>query len=707
MPNFLKDFRERYKLPKIVFGIISYLLLVGLLFQPVISNGCTETYLGGPGDQSAFAWLYEASPDSPPLWGDTTWTNAPYGENLSEPFYITGLSQYTSVWLMEKVVGPTCAFNVYAAFGYIFTATVTFLFILWLTNRRSYFIAWLAGYLIAFSPYLQIKTMYHVSYVYSGLLVLMLWLLMAYWRKPLLSLAIALMVLGASLFYHDPYFIMLAIFLCLAFIIGAVAYHILYEKITMADLWRKLKSLVITLPLFLILISPVVYVRISQNSKIESVVGSSRDTDIMSEGRAYGARPWEYVLPAVSNPLTPEPIKDFQRTHQHGAAQTETTLFLGFITITLSGIYIVHWARTLRKVRVKSKRPTQFTTLVAGAMAVVGGLMSLPPSIGVGSLTFYFPSYLLLSATTMWRVPARFFVIAQIGLVILAVLGLIYLISKYKDRLKGRRIYILYASILAVSLLEFSTFNPFNRNYWNQSMIPAVYSELKGNPQVDLIAEYPMLDPPRNYAFIFYLSYQAYHKVPMVNSAKTGSPSKEYRESIAGLDSWQTLSVLRQLGVDRVIVHGVDASDLSYPGLEKLQGQIDDQTTLPVVSYRLRDDVPKKGYMLAISDGFDGPSNYGFRDVEYFMHQSGVMKPILLPGAEARTSAIARLQYYAFEKTPRPVNITQDGKLLATVYPTESKQIVEFAVDPSRPFTILPEDAPDDYSFVVSNMEIK
>ena len=86
--------RSAYSFPKLLAGFLAYLLILALYMQPVITNGCNETYLGSPGDQSAFAWLYKASPESPPLWGPTTWTNAPYGENLTEPFYITGLFQF-------------------------------------------------------------------------------------------------------------------------------------------------------------------------------------------------------------------------------------------------------------------------------------------------------------------------------------------------------------------------------------------------------------------------------------------------------------------------------------------------------------------------------------------------------------------------------------------------------------------------------------
>lgn len=692
---------------KIATAIITYLSIVLVFMQPVISNGCNETYLSGPGDQSAFAWLYEASPDSPPLWGNTTWTNAPYGEDVSEPFNITGLLQYSPIWLVEKVVGSTCAFNIHASFGYVFTATVMFLFVLWLTNRRNYFAAWLAGFLVAFSPYLQVKTMIHVSYVYSGLLILILWLALLFWIKPRMIFAIGLAVLGAALFYHDPYFIMLGIFVLIAVALGITIFHFLFKGLERAELWTRLRYLLFAFPIFIALVSPVLYIRISESTHIEAVVGDSRDTDIMTEGKAYSARPWEFVLPANTNPLLPDAVKEFQDNHRHGTNYGESTLFLGYVSLLLASIYVVYWFRKGRLKKAVIYRKQQLATLIAGSLTLVGGLMALPPFVQVGVVTLYFPSWLLLSLTTMWRVPARFFVVLQVGLVVLAVLGLIYLVQRYKQHLKGRRIYILYGFIVVFSLAEFATFNPFDRTYWTQSMIPSVYTEVKDNKDVDTIAEYPMLDPPRNYSFIFYLSYQAYHQKPMINSAKIGSPTKQYRESMADLYDWQTPGALKRLGVDRVLVHDTKGKTLSSPAFAQMGAAYDNQAALSVASFKIPDLVESKNYLLTISHGFDGPSSYGFTDIDYFMHQSGVLKPVLLPGATAQQSATARIEFYAFEKTPRLVKIMQDNKVVAEVLPTEVKQIVEFTIDPSKKVTILPTNPPEDYSFVISNMEIK
>lgn len=707
MKRYLKSIKKRVSLLKVGAGVLAYLLIVFVYMQPVIVNGCDETFLGSPGDQSAFAWLYRASPNSSPLWGWTNWTNAPYGEDLSEPFNVTGLTQYVPIWLIQKVVGPTCAFNIHASFGYIFTATVMFLFVLWLTNRRSYFIAWLAGFLVAFSPYLQVKTLIHVSYVYSGLLILLLWFAMLFWRKPRTSLAIGTAVMGAILFYHDPYFIMLGIFLILSVIIGVVIYAKLYERLNREELRIRLKYLLFALPVFLILVSPVIYIRITQSKHIESVVGDSRGSDIMEEGRAYSSRPWDFVLPAHTNPLLPSAVKEFQDSHQHGSNYGESTLFLGFTSITLASVYIVYWFLRGRLRKGIEYRKQQLATLIASMLVLVGGLMSLPPSVHIGPIVLYFPSWLLLSLTTMWRVPARFFELLQIGLVILAVFGFLYIIQRYKERLGGKKLYIVYGLVFLFSMIEFATINPFHRTYWTQSMIPSVYSEVKNSKDVHTIAEYPMLDPPRNYVFIFYLSYQSYYQKSMINSAKVGSSTKEYRESMADLSDWQTPGALKRLNVGRVLVHGNTDGDVLSQSFDKLERSYDNQAASFVTEFKINQSIQPKNYLLAISQGFDGPSNYGFTNIDYYMHKSGALRPVLLPGAKPEKTATARIEYYGFEKMPRSVKFMQDGKVVAEVESAESKQVVEFTVDPSKLISIVPTNPPADYSFVVSNMEIK
>ena len=167
------------------------------------------------------------------------------------------------------------------------------------------------------------------------------------------------------------------------------------------------------------------------------------------------------------------------------------------------------------------------------------------------------------------------------------------------------------------------------------------------------------------------------------------------------------MGALRQLGVGRVIFHESDSGSVAMHGLINKQDAYDAKTKSRVLSYAISSDIVPKSYLLTLSDGFDGPSNYGFADIDYYMHQSGELRPVLLPGAKAQQTATARIEYYGFEKVSRTVKIIQDSKVVAEVRPAESKQVIEFTIDPSKPISIMPTNPPSDYSFVISNMEIR
>ena len=704
--DFMKKIGSLAKRPatKIIIGTLLYIGLTASYVSPVLVS-CSERFIGVPGDQTVFAWLSEASPNSPPFWGETALTNAPFGEDLYEPMHITGLVPYTATWVMNKVVSPNCSFNILMASGFILTSVVTFLFIAWLLRGRSYLAAWFGGYLAAFTPYLMAKTPYHVSYVYCGLLVGVIWLLLALWRKWGYKLAAGLMLLTAIIFYHDPYFIQLVIVVYGSFFVG-LALYVWRDKLPWKKVWVFLKRLLVVSPILLVLISPMIITRVVYKDQIDTVVANSRDNDIISEGLAYGARPWEFIFPSTYNPLLPEKLVALKLDKQHGSNPAETTLYLGVVPLGLTIWLIWMFARKkVRKSEINSIVESKLLVWVMVALIVISGLFSLLPRASIAGIPLYFPSELLLNLTSMWRVPARLVVLVQVGLAVLSAVALYFIITRLRVRKVLRLIVV--STLIIVSFLEFLSYNPFNRSYWGYDKIPSAYTEIKNNSAVKRIAEYPLLDAPRNYAFIYYQTYQGYHDKAMINSFKVSSPTKKYRESFADLNDWQTLGVLKQLQVDRIVVHGTDAPIKDNPGLVRIAQSYDPVAGTDIYTYSLSDAVTPRSYVLTIGDGFDGPSNYGYQDIDYYMHTEGTLKPVLLPGAVKQATATARIEYYAFEKNPRLVNISQGGKLIAQVRPTELKQTIEFTVDPSRPITILPENATKDYSFVISNMELQ
>ena len=129
-----------------------------------------------------------------------------------------------------------------------------FAFVRWLTRRNS--IALLAGYAFAFTPYLQIKTGVHPSYVYEGLFVGIIWLFLMFWKRPRPALAVWMAVLTALTFYWDAYFVLIAGILWAGLLAGAATYELINHRETdricaaskLAP-WRLSPSSLLLLPL--------------------------------------------------------------------------------------------------------------------------------------------------------------------------------------------------------------------------------------------------------------------------------------------------------------------------------------------------------------------------------------------------------------------------------------------------------------------------
>lgn len=686
--------RQKY----IVFAVLFYLLALLIYIHPILGH-CGSRMMGVPGDQTGLVWRYMANPQ--PLWGGTNWTNAPYGENLWQPQLITGTLFYVPVWALAKISGPVCAYNVATSFGFLLSATVMFLFIMWLTRWRNFIGALLAGYVVAFNPYLLSKTPYHPSYVFCGIIIGILWALMALWRNARFRTASIVAVLTAATFYFDPYFPLLAFILGLGFFAGVFVYD-LRQHGSLDRSLKPMKQLVLVVPLLMLLLSPVIYFKLHYNQEINAIVGSSRGS-ILADSLAYGARPIEYFLPAATNPLLPSAYYHYRLANVHGSSFGESTVYIGLIPLALA-LYFLYTTF----VKAHKSKPTQQDLRQLGyiglSVAIVAGLFSLPPQAHVFGVLVRFPSDIIIHVTTIWRAFARLFVVLQIGIAMMAAFGVWQLLA---SRRLARVRYWLAAAIFIGLFVEYLAYNPFHENFWSYDDTPKTYATIKNDPSIREIAEYPLLEAPRNYAFIYYLTYQSYHHKPMINSALSNSPQANVRASIMNLANWQTPGVLRALGVDRVVLHGKNLAS-SFANFE-VNGDksYDWPASNYVESLTIKPDIGKKDYALAIGRGFDGPSNYGYENVDYFMHQYGELDPVLMQQAKTRSSAMVRIEYYAFEKVPRRIDIKQAGKFVTTVYPTETKQVIEFTIDPNKSIDIYPQNPPKDYSFVVSNMEVE
>ena len=138
----------------------------------------------------------------------------------------------------------------------------------------------------------------------------------------------------------------------------------------------------------------------------------------IGELSTYGARYWEYLLPSYRNPVFGDDVGSYLFAHLHGSNFSETSLYLGWLTITLAVLWLA--IAVLRR-RVLS--PDQIVVSVALPLLVLVALLfSLPsPLPGTDVQT---PARLLFELVPQFRVPTRFVVLVMTGLVCLGALGL-------------------------------------------------------------------------------------------------------------------------------------------------------------------------------------------------------------------------------------------------------------------------------------------
>jgi hypothetical protein len=133
-----------------------------------------------------------------------------------------------------------------------------------------------------------------------------------------------------------------------------------------------------------------------------------------------------------------------------------------------------------------------------------------------------------------------------------------------------------FALIFLVIFVEYQAFRPFLGNelstFSYKDDVPVVYRWLSEQKDLHEIAEYPLERAGgESNAMAYYLSMQVAHKKVLFNGNISAVYEESLRNSLKDISDAQTQSVLYSLGVDAVIIHGVDEQVIrKIPGLEVL-----------------------------------------------------------------------------------------------------------------------------------------
>lgn len=673
----------------------------------VTPNSCSQSLSDGPGDQTAgLIWLNSVD-NQHPFWGFTHVTNYPFGEQLSSPVHASGSALYILYWILARASGSVCGLNLLNAIGFFSGALVTFFFVKWLVNRP--FVALLAGYAVSFTPYLQIKTGVHASYVFQGLFVGMIWIFLLLWRKPSLKLAAAFGGITAVSFYVDPYFVLLSGILAVGLFIGGGIYEVTLRT-SAPSILRKFGYGLAALGIVVALIMPLVFIRVHYASQIDRFVNNSRN-DIKFDAQIYGAHPIEYLKPNELQPVLKALIPNYAKYRDHhnsNPSEYTINLSLALIATVLLAAFVVVW-RFWRKQAIWPN----------AKLAVKPGLIVIPIAV-VGVLAFSFslapiihghrmPSWYLTNYITMWRVFARLYIIVNISLVILASVALAFLLPMLKWRVWQRVCIIL---LLLVVMFEYQTF-AFARTTWSYvSEVPSIYYQLHDRADVKVVAEYSLDEQPQTIMPTYYMTYQRIHGKELINSDLPDSPQAPIRQSIRNLADPQTLPTLRALGVDAVIVHDVPG-DLAIPGLTRILyeqsrppssnpvfGDMD--IVYPIAVYHIGAG-PVAPYVLAIESGYVFPQKLSPISYNYVGGNGSTLELVNLPGSEKIQTGQFCFSIRSESGKLLAISFVQGGNLLWSGTIDAQWQPVSFSGATSKLVTIK-DSSLNKTSFMINNL---
>lgn len=520
-------------------------------------TSCQTTLIGSTGGDhiNGIIWLFTNTGN--PYGGISSVTNYPFSENVSQPQLLTSATMMVPAWIIAKIVGPICAWNVMVFLSYMLSALLMYGFIYWLLRRKS--VAIYAAIAVAFTPYHYWKTWGHLSYIQSGLFIAILWSYLAFWRKPSKKMALLLGILISGLLYGDGYFpliggVLVGTITCYSLIVDF--YLTRKNKVSRRLYIKKLNYLLITAFVIVLAFIPLFYVSKHYSSKINSSLSSSRG-NLKLEVETYGAHPVDYILPSQTHPIPiVEEITSNYRESNVYSNNGEYHLFIGFVTIALAIISIFLSVRYLLSKNTKQlTKQRRWLIWVSGAcfsIAIIALMASMAPSIKVFGIHPIWVSAIVSDFISYWRVFARIYIVLNIAVVTLASIGFWYLLKLIKNT---RVRYIIVVLVIAITIIELMPINPFSRSdQWNIHNASPTYWWLRKQSQIKSLAAYPLLESPQGNT---YFGDQVIHKKPLLNSYSANDPELLLHRSLSGIGDRQTLGALKTLGIENLIIYRI------------------------------------------------------------------------------------------------------------------------------------------------------
>jgi hypothetical protein len=543
-----------------------FVLAVIFHFGPLLLSLQAKLY-GGPGDHtSGLIWLYDQYSKTP--WWQFSHSSAyPWGEKVWDPVFIIGQVQYIPHWILSKLVGPVAGYNLLVLCGVGLSYLITALFVYTRIVKKS-ILAALTGYFIAFSPMtLGLLIIGHTSFVFGGAYVVgTIWLIFNIFDGVRVRASTLLLgVILGSLFYFDPYFVLIVVVSSTMAVIALTISSALdiggsRRPGQLKDIARAMAFVTTSV---LVAVTPLVFFLHTHPSP---GLGGRSAINITTDAYQYGARVSDYILPSTTNYLFPGWLRRLKEHSFHGASPSYT-LFLGYsfmvtVIVTWCALLVVMARRGYGAIKAAQEFRYFFVFLI---ISVVAFYFSLPALYRIGGIRVITPADIITHITYTWRLFSTFDILVWPSLIISTLAGarIIYRLTKYKHS-----VIIASGVIITMSILELSPFTPLDyvHIFDYRTSLPQTYTEIRDTSSIRVIAEYPIREQPYYHGSL-YLTAQHFHTKKTFNADTVGNSTTGYREAVMDLGSPQTLPLLRAFGVDAIHVHHLIGSQQSDTGL--------------------------------------------------------------------------------------------------------------------------------------------
>jgi hypothetical protein len=518
-------------------ALLALTLLVAVVTWPIVS-GLGDIVVGGLGGDSTGGvwWLWSLQHEGGfHLTGTTlhTLTGAPLGWEEGNGLNIQWALPYYPAYLAAKVIGEVAAYNLVILTGLILSGAAMYALARYLGCHAAVS-AWAALVYVMFPWHLE--RVVHASLVHLEALPLLLLALVALARTPAGStLRARVLLLGAvgaanlAAWMSSGYYGMMALAASTVFA-GTVA--VLDRGQSPGARLGRFGGVVCSAGAA----AAIVYVVGALGSVGNTIEAADRS---LSDLDTYGLRLWELVVPAADSALLGVWAEPFREARLHGSNPTETSTYVGVLTIVLAAT----WFAAAWRARSGTRRARTHAIGIA-AVLVVAVLLALPsPFLGFDLM----PSRIVFEhVTSAIRAPSRWIVLVMTALVPLAALGLqvLWQAIPSSGRHAGRMRYGLVLAASAISFLELygGPVDPTHR----ASPVPALYEAVAATPDGTL-AEYPL-----RYSDI-YLFWQRAHGRPLVNVRRPGTAADDLARRLVDPSSPGTAGSLAALGVTAIV----------------------------------------------------------------------------------------------------------------------------------------------------------